>query len=134
MPGYELALVFRTLERSKLAEAIKRISLSIASKGVVLRTYENHGEKKLPYAMRDIDSNKHYQGHYFNISFDASPNSLTNLQDELERDVDLLNGQLYRRVKELCRPCEKEPCEFGELDDDKWRKVKNWQKTCLKPL
>ena len=52
------------------------------------------------------------------VNFDSSVAPLASLRELLNRDLDIVRPRILRKEQELGRPCERAPCEFGELTDD----------------
>ncbi|KAK2161995.1 hypothetical protein NP493_1548g00001, partial [Ridgeia piscesae] len=71
---------------------------------------------------------------YFLVNFDSSGTVLPSLLDHLQRDLDIIRPRVLRKEEEVARPCEKGPCDFGELDEDKRRRVKINLRTLVKKL
>lgn len=64
---------------------------------------------------------------------DTPVEAIEDLTDNLQRDVDVIRPSILRKMEEFVAPCEKGPCQFGELinpDDDR----RAWQKKILKSL
>ncbi|XP_005108269.3 28S ribosomal protein S6, mitochondrial [Aplysia californica] len=126
MPTYELAVIFRALQRPELSQAVKRCCTNILDKGGIIRGMENLGEKPLPYRMRAHGS-RFYEGNYILIQFDGATSLPTQLHEELRRDTDVIRRNVYTD-DEFVRPCLEGPCEFGELQNPDHEKRVWWSR------
>ena len=71
---------------------------------------------------------------YFLVNFDSPGTPLISLLDHLQRDLDIIRPRILRKEEEVTRPCEKGPCDFGELDEEKKRTVKLNLRNLVKKL
>ncbi|XP_033111632.1 28S ribosomal protein S6, mitochondrial-like [Anneissia japonica] len=89
MPRYELSLIMRALERPSLVEAMKRVVTELINQGAIVRSMESLGERQLPYIMT-AHAQRFYNGHYFILEVDASPELSTRIKPHFQRDVDII--------------------------------------------
>lgn len=95
MPTYELALMLRTMARPELVSTLKRTTESIFSRGGFLRKLDFLGDKQLPYRIHK-NSQKHFTGSAFVVTFDVPPKCIADLMEEYSRDVDVLKRQIFK--------------------------------------
>ncbi|XP_046399209.1 probable 28S ribosomal protein S6, mitochondrial [Ischnura elegans] len=95
MPTYELALLLRTMPKVETVNALKRAAGSIFERGGVLRQIENLGQMDTPYKMRSHGI-VHKKASYFVFKFDGPPNCLKYLNEEYERDVDVVRRRIFK--------------------------------------
>ncbi|KAG5680135.1 hypothetical protein PVAND_009660 [Polypedilum vanderplanki] len=95
MPTYELALMLRTMSRPEIVTTLKRTTEAIFSKGGFLRQLDYLGDKQLPYRVHK-NSQKHFTGSAFIVTFDVSPKKLDDLLEEYTRDVDILKRSIFK--------------------------------------
>ncbi|XP_071113026.1 small ribosomal subunit protein bS6m-like [Haliotis cracherodii] len=133
MPSYEMSLIIKAaLKRPELSHVIRRTCESLIGKGGIIRSMENLGLRPLPYKMA-CQGKKQTEGNYVLINFDSSPESVTNIQDDLKRDVDIIRPSILRRDEDFVRPCLRGPCLFNELPNpDHERRV--WKRRVLKKV
>ncbi|KAI0236850.1 28S ribosomal protein S6, mitochondrial [Lamellibrachia satsuma] len=133
MPRYELTLILKALERPELVKAIKRSAEAVMERGGIVRSFENLGTRELPYRMF-AHVGREKRGTYFLVNFDSPGTPLISLLDHLQRDLDIIRPRILRKEEEVTRPCEKGPCDFGELDEEKKRTVKLNLRNLVKKL
>ena len=71
---------------------------------------------------------------YFLMNFDSPPEVPLELMDNLYRDGDIIRRRILRKEEEVGRPCDKGPCDYGELDDDKRKRLRINMKEFVKQL
>lgn len=128
MPKYELCLITRCLERLKMVQALKRATSLILEEGGIVRSYENLGERDLPYRM--VKHGQHHtKGNFFLIHFDSSAAGLSEVQSNLRREEDIIRARVLRREVEVGRPCQHGTCDFGEMNDEMRTRLRQQLKT-----
>ena len=104
----------------ELVSTLKRTAETIFNKGGIIRKIDNLGSKPLPYKMSangqvyktgvgiprlfiynlNFTINFSLQS-YFVYKFDSPPNSLKNLYEECERDIDVIRQRIYKVQEDL---------------------------------
>ncbi|XP_002730679.1 small ribosomal subunit protein bS6m-like [Saccoglossus kowalevskii] len=95
MPRYEMALIFRALNRSETISAMKRVGESVIERGGQIRTIENLGEKDLPFKMV-AHSQGYRRGRYIVMEFDGKPSIVSSMVEYLRRDVDVIRPAITK--------------------------------------
>uniref|UniRef100_A0A4W4FC05 Small ribosomal subunit protein bS6m n=1 Tax=Electrophorus electricus TaxID=8005 RepID=A0A4W4FC05_ELEEL len=95
MPRYELSLILKAMQRPETAAVLRRTVETLLERGAVVRELEHLGERRLPYKISK-HSQRHIRGGYFLIDFHASPIILKDLQNHLERDVDVIRQTVLK--------------------------------------
>ncbi|KAK7106924.1 small ribosomal subunit protein bS6m-like [Littorina saxatilis] len=132
MPGYEMSLIVKSLQRPEVASVLRRSCATILERGGIIRNMENLGHKTLPYKI-SLHGHRHTTGNYFLVHFDSPTNILPEVKDELKRDVDVVRHNIFSTEDHFRRPCLRGPCQFGELPNpDHERRV--WKFRTLKKL
>ncbi|XP_052006443.1 28S ribosomal protein S6, mitochondrial-like [Xyrauchen texanus] len=96
MPRYELCVILKAMQRPESAAVLRRTVETLFERGAVVRSLENLGERRLPYKISKHDC-RHTHGGYFSVDFHASPNIVTGLLEQLERDIDVLRPTVLRK-------------------------------------
>jgi len=99
MPSYELAVILRKMTRPETATVLKRIATQIYDNNGLLFGIENLGQRKLPYRIRNHGM-WNTEGSYFVMKFDSPTSSVSELQDEYTRDVDIVRMG-FTRLQDL---------------------------------
>ncbi|TRY98819.1 hypothetical protein DNTS_035637 [Danionella cerebrum] len=115
MPRYDMFLVLKSMQRPETAATLRRIVENLFEHGAMVRSMENLGERRLPYAISKHGS-RHKHGGYFAIDFYSSPTILKNVLDNLERDIDVLRPTIVKNNTE--RPPKQ--CH-GVHEKDPWK-------------
>lgn len=71
---------------------------------------------------------------YFLVNFDSPISVLEGLKEHMARDSDIIRRAILRKEEELRRPCETDPCHFGELNEEVRKKVYLELKNNIKKL
>lgn len=71
---------------------------------------------------------------YFLINFDSPADAIKPIKDYMTRDSDIIRPRVLRKEEEVGRPCQDGPCDFGELDDEKRRRLRLNLKNYVKKL
>nr|CAG4645938.1 EOG090X0IQO [Lynceus sp. MCZ IZ 141354] len=98
MPLYEAALIIRMMSKPDLVSTIKRAADNILNRGGILQKFQSSKTQQLPYTMIANDA-KHKTGHYVFITFNAPPAVVEDVNDELQRDLDIIRGSILRVEK-----------------------------------
>ncbi|XP_064629195.1 small ribosomal subunit protein bS6m-like [Lineus longissimus] len=123
MPGYEMSIIMKALQRPALTQVLKRTCESIMTKGGIITKMENLGTKTLPYRMSK-HGEKYFTGNYFIFNFQSPSAVVEDLNEELNRDVDVIRPAfLNRDVERFEKPCEKGPCIWGEIKHPMHEKI-----------
>lgn len=61
---------------------------------------------------------------YFLINFDGPVEAVKPIKDFMTRDIDIIRPRVLRKENEVGRPCHDGTCDFGELDDEKRRRLR----------
>ncbi|CAG5132592.1 unnamed protein product [Candidula unifasciata] len=113
MPTYELAVIFKSLQRPEFAQAIKRSCSYVMEQGGLIRGMENLGLKPLPYKLRN-HGQRFNEGNYILIRFDGKTDIPAQLEGSFKYDTDVIKKRVFLEEKWV-PPCTTGPCEFGEL-------------------
>ncbi|XP_071449288.1 small ribosomal subunit protein bS6m [Hetaerina americana] len=95
MPGYELALLLRTMPKVETVNALKRAAGSIFERGGIIRQIENLGHMATPYKMRNHGM-VHKQASYFIFRFDGPSSCIKYLTEEYDRDLDVVRQRIFK--------------------------------------
>ncbi|XP_072018791.1 small ribosomal subunit protein bS6m-like [Amphiura filiformis] len=125
MPGYEMSLILRAMEKPQLVGAVKRALTFVIENGGIVRKLESMGEKNLPYRMRAHQEN-FTKGHYFVVDFEAAPSLLGLLGNFQHRDIDVIKQGVKRREDPPAPPC---PGPYSDL----YTGASKVNKTMLRP-
>jgi len=60
---------------------------------------------------------------YFLIHFECPSTPLRTVMAELKLDQDIIRPKMLRAEKMISRPCEHRACDFGELTEEKRRRL-----------
>lgn len=77
-----------------MVASIKRTAEVIFSKGGLLRSLNNMGQRELPYRI----SSKglvHKQGHFITFEFDVPPQHMEEITEEYSRDIDIIRKRVF---------------------------------------
>eukprot|EP00045_Choanoeca_perplexa_P019533 m.3078 g.3078 ORF g.3078 m.3078 type:complete len:120 (-) comp4475_c0_seq1:58-417(-) len=77
-PSYELSVIFRSMDRAQMVEAVKPLCTHILSNGGIIRNVESPGNLELPYRMK-AHFEYHTVGRYTSIHFDSAPSTMQTL-------------------------------------------------------
>ncbi|XP_016426823.1 28S ribosomal protein S6, mitochondrial-like [Sinocyclocheilus rhinocerous] len=100
MPRYELCVILKAMQRPETAAVLRRTVETLLERGAVVRALESLGERRLPYKISKHDC-RHTHGGYFSVDFHASPKTVSELLDHLERDIDVLRPTVLKKDTEL---------------------------------
>merc|ERR1712137_208312 len=115
MPLYEVAVIVRNgLNRPELKESLKRICGILHSKGGVIHSMENLGEKPLPVHMNK-NLQRYYYGNYFFVKANLPTYEIEALNRLYRKDDDVLKALIFEEKPEPPRPCQFKQCVFGEI-------------------
>lgn len=126
MPTYELAVIFKSLQRPELAQAIKRSCTYVLEKGGLIRGMENLGLKPLPYRIK-TQGQGNKEGNYILIRFDGKTDIPLELENSFKHDMDVIRKSVFLEEKWV-PPCLTGPCEFGELKNPDHEKGIWWSR------
>lgn len=93
-----------SIPQPELITALKRTAEGIFQKGGVIRKLENLGFRDMPYKI-SMDRVPYRQAHYFVYTFNVPPTTLTDLNDESSRDVDIIRHRIFKIKEEETVPC-----------------------------
>ncbi|XP_051171998.1 probable 28S ribosomal protein S6, mitochondrial [Leptopilina boulardi] len=95
MPTYEMPLLIRIMAKPELTTTLKRVAQMIFDKGGFIRKMENFGKKATPYRM-SVHERVHKEANYFVFYFDVPPSLTCQLQDEFNRDIDIVRSNILK--------------------------------------
>lgn len=125
MPGYEMTLILRSLERAALSTALHRSVAFMLNEGAVVRSLQNLGHRRLPARMGRA-SGKQMEGHYFLVNFDSPTTAPQRLSSRIRVDTDVVRVNVAQRDDGWQRPCrhpDAVQCEFGEIKNPNYEKT-----------
>lgn len=94
MPLYELSLVFRTMPKNELVDAIKRCANQIWNHNGVIMKMDFLGHKKMPISIPSQNEGERYhEGSYFICDVSINGSKLKEIRPEYRLDLDLLNSK-----------------------------------------
>ncbi|XP_029156402.1 probable 28S ribosomal protein S6, mitochondrial [Nylanderia fulva] len=96
MPTYELPLLLRIMKKPELVESLKRTTTTIFNTGGFIRKIENWGVKRLPVKAK-IHGRLHREANHFLIYFDAPPKEIEKINDEYNRDIDVIRAKIFKQ-------------------------------------
>eukprot|EP00112_Aurelia_sp_Birch-Aquarium-sp1_P002109 Seg123.4 transcript_id=Seg123.4/GoldUCD/mRNA.D3Y31 product="28S ribosomal protein S6 mitochondrial" pseudo=true protein_id=Seg123.4/GoldUCD/D3Y31 len=96
MPRYELTMITRLLQKDGLASLLRRTATWIMDNGGVVRKFENLGEQELPYKMK-AHAERFTHGRYLVMDFYLGADKVTELENELRVDSDLVRPRVFKK-------------------------------------
>jgi len=104
MPSYEVVFLLKKMAKPETATVLKRAAQQIMKNNGILFRIEGLGTRSLPYRMRAHGA-RHTEGSYFLMQFDGSSAMLPIIQDEFQRDVDIIRDGIVRIKPEATYDC-----------------------------
>ncbi|XP_008213719.1 probable 28S ribosomal protein S6, mitochondrial [Nasonia vitripennis] len=104
MPAYEMPLLLKIMTRPELVVTLKRTAESIFKKGGFIRKIDNLGKLATPYRM-SANNETHKEANYFIIHFDLPPSKLATLNEECQRDIDIVKCKIYNKNEDKKIEC-----------------------------
>jgi len=98
MPSYELTMILRKMSHPSTVSAIKAAAQEIYSSGGFIRKMESMGERQLPNKKK-VKGIKHSEGTYFLMDVDVMVSSLPKIEDELNRNKDIIQQQFLAKER-----------------------------------
>ncbi|XP_076056664.1 mitochondrial ribosomal protein S6 [Oratosquilla oratoria] len=95
MPLYEMPLVVKSLPKAGLVSVVKRVAEMVMEHGGYVSKVENLGSRDLPYRMK-AHGQMHTKGSYFLMHFHASPDCIESVNENCQRDVDLIRKNIFK--------------------------------------
>ncbi|THD24681.1 Mitochondrial 28S ribosomal protein S6 [Fasciola hepatica] len=117
MAQYEMPIIFKTLGRTGLKEALKRHITCMLENKALIFSVENLGLRRLPQVFH-VQGERQYEGHYFLVNFTAPNQTLAEIRRRANKDTDVIKCFVCNKEDDWVRPCSlpnAPTCEFGEI-------------------
>ncbi|XP_015263357.1 PREDICTED: 28S ribosomal protein S6, mitochondrial [Gekko japonicus] len=93
--AYIFITVINSIKDPEVAATLKRTVEALLEKGAVVRKLENLGERTLPYKISKHNQ-RHTRGGYFLIDFVSPTAAVTEMQEHLGRDIDVIRSTVLK--------------------------------------
>eukprot|EP00048_Salpingoeca_helianthica_P016565 m.233023 g.233023 ORF g.233023 m.233023 type:complete len:145 (+) comp18949_c0_seq1:3-437(+) len=94
-PSYEMSLIFRALDKTKVVPVFHKLAKQITSSGGVVQSIEDQGAASLPYRMR-AHVEWHTTGRQTFMRFLASPETLKSVVQGLKKEQTIIRHSVLR--------------------------------------
>lgn len=104
MPTYEMPLLLRVANKAQYMTVLKNVANSIFQTGGFIRKIENWGDKDLPCKAHTEHGNYTRAGHFL-LCFDAPPASLKLIQDDCNRNLEIIRVRIFKQNEPETMEC-----------------------------